>query len=444
MRKALLVVIVLAAGVIAAYWLEHLGGRVDIQVGATSITTSFGIALLILLAAIAALLVIFAIIGALLRWPERERWKRTARRRAEGDAAVTRALLALASGTGDVARVEVRRARAALGDTPQTLLLAAEAERLAGRNGQAEEAFKALAARPEARFLGLRGLMRAAMERGDWDEALRIAREAEAVNPGAAWLREERAQLALRTRDWREALALAPAGSGRAPLALAAAEQETTAAAATLLEKQAFEADPGFAPGALAYAARLKAAGNDRQARSVLEDAWSRAPNAALAVPYLAGEADPLMRVKAAETLIRRNPGHPESRILLARTAIDAGLTGRARNALDSLMRDGKADRRVYLMLSELEEAEHGNTPDARAAQARWLREAATATPEPGWRCAHCGTAHEQWKPACHVCDTVGEIGWALPGASAKVAPAQVSAPRVTGAQVPATAPGVG
>lgn len=425
MRKALIVVIVLAAGVIAAYWLDHVGGRVDIQVGATSITTSFAIALLLLLAFIAALLVLFAIIGRLRRWPERERWRRVARRRAEGDAAVTRALLALASGTGDAARIEVKRARAALGDTPQTLLLAAEAERLAGRKAQAEEAFRALALRSDAKFLGLRGLLRAAMEREDWDEALRIAREAESVNPGAAWLREERAQLALRTRDWREALALAPAGTSRAPLALAAAEQETNAAGAMALEKQAFEADPGFTPAALAYARRLRGAGQDRQAKSVLEDAWSRMPHPELAPPYLEGEADPLMRVKAAESLVRRNPSHPESRILLARSAIDAGLTGRARNALDSLMRDGKADRRVYLMLSELEEAEHGNSPEARAAQARWLREAATAPAEPGWRCGHCGTSHDKWKPACQVCDTVGEISWGLPGTAAKVATAQ-------------------
>lgn len=435
MRKALLVIIILAAGVIAAYWLDHVGGRVDIQVGGTAITTSFAIALLLLLTGIGLLLAIVAMLGGLWRWPERERWKRTARRQAEGEAAVTRALLALASGTGDAARIEVRRARSALGDTPQTLLLAAEAERLSGRKAQAEEAFKALAARKDARFLGLRGLLRAAMEREDWNEALRIAREAEAVNPGAAWLREERAQLALRTRDWQEALALAPKDANRAQLALAAAEQETSAAGAAALEKQAFEANPGFTPAALAYARRLQASGQDRQARSVLEDAWSRAPHPDLAAAYLASEADPLARVRAAEALIRRSPAHAESRLLLARTALDAGLTGRARNALDSLLRDGKSDRRAYLILSELEEAEHGNTPEARAAQARWLREAATAQAEPGWRCGHCGTAHEAWKPACQVCDTVGEIAWGLPGANAKpvgAKPAATSAARVT------------
>jgi HemY protein len=412
MRKALLVLIVLALGVGAAFWLDNLGGNVEIQVGRHTLSARFPIALLLLVAGFVVLHLLLLGLWALWRLPRRARWQGAARRRAEGDAAVTRALLALASGKGEAARLEVRRARAALGDTPQTLLLAAEAERLAGRKAQAEEAFRALAQREDARFLGLRGLLRAAMEREDWDEALRIAREAEAVQPGAAWLREERAQLALRTRDWREALALAPADASRAPLALAAAEMEHNAGRAAALERQAFEADPGFAPAALAHARRLMAQGNARQARSVLEDAWSRKPHPELATPYLAGQDDPLVRVKSAEALVRRNPAHPESRLLLARTAIDAGLTGRARNALDSLMRDGKADRRAFLMQSELEEAEHGATPEARAAQARWLREAATATPEPTWRCAHCGTAHSMWKPVCTACDAVGQIGW--------------------------------
>lgn len=429
MRKAILVLIVLAVGVAAAFWLNDLGGSVEIQVGDTAVATSFPIALLLLVGAFLVFWLVLAAIGAMRRWPRRLRSRRRERRRAEGDAAVTRALLALAAGTGDAARIEVRRARAALGDTPQTLLLAAEAERLAGRREAAEEAFRALAQRDDARFLGLRGLLRAAMEREDWDAALAIAREAEAVQPGAAWLREERARLALRTRDWREALALSPPQAPKAALALAAAEQEPDATRAAELERQAFEADAGFTPAALAHARRLQAEGSPRKARSVLEDAWTKAPHPDLAAPYFGEEQDPLMRVKAAETLVRRNPTHPESRVLLARTALDAGLTGRARNALDSLMREGKADRRAYLMLAELEEAEHGETPEARAAQARWLREAATAAPEPSWWCGNCGTAHEAWKPVCQACGAVGQIAWGKPGAGKAVPARTVAVP---------------
>ena len=345
------------------------------------------------------------------RWPGRVRARRAERRRAEGDAAVTRALVALAAGTAEAARLEVRKARAALGDTPQTLLLTAEAERLAGREDAAEEAFRALASREDSRFLGLRGLLRQAMARGDWDAALALAREAEAAQPGAAWLREERAQLALRTRDWREALALAPPETPRAGLALAAAEQEPEPERAAELERQAFQADPAFAPAAIAHARRLREGGSPRRARAVLEEAWAASPHPDLAVPTWPTSRT-LMRVKAAETLVRRNPDHAESRLLLARTALDAGLTGRARGVLEALAQSGKADRRAFLLLAELEEAEHGETPDARGAQAQWLREAAAPRPEPRWRCGHCGTEHAAWAPVCTACDTVGQIGW--------------------------------
>src|SRR5918995_899181 len=158
-------------------------------------------------------------------------------------------------------------ARAAPGDTPQVLLLTAESERLSGRENAAEEAFRALASREDSRFLGLRGLLRQAMARGDWDAALALAREAEAAQPGAVWVREERARLALRTRDWREALALAPPEAPRAGLALAAAEQEPEAERAAELERDAFQADPAFAPAAIAHARRLREGGSPRRAR---------------------------------------------------------------------------------------------------------------------------------------------------------------------------------
>lgn len=431
MRRAIVILLVFAIGIAGSFWLADLGGTVEIRVGEVFVATSFPIAVIILAIFALLLLLLSSVVGAIRRWPGRMRARRAARRRAEGDAAITRALVALAAGTGDAARIEVRKARAALGDTPQTLLLAAEAERMAGREAAAEEIFRALARREDARFLGLRGLLRQAMARGDWDAALALAREAEEAQPGAAWLREERAQLALRIRDWREALALAPPDTPRAALALAAAGQEPDPARAAELERQAHAADPGFAPAALAHAARLRENGSPRRARSVLEEAWAKAPHPSLAEAYLADEPDPLMRVKAAEALVRHNPDHPESRLLLARTALDAGLTGRARTALDALRRDGQADRRAYLLLSELEEAEHGETPEARAAQARWLREAATAPPEPHWRCSHCGAEHDDWKPVCAACDTVGHIVW-TGGPAAAAAPAKV--PATTGA----------
>lgn len=416
MRRAIFVLIGLALVTAVAFWMAETGGTVEVQVGEVWIGVGLPIVVLGLLVAYLLLHGGFAVLRHIRGIPHRRRNARAARRRADGDAAVTRALIALAAGTAEAARIEVRRARHLLGDTPQTLLLAAEAARLSGREDMAADAFKALAERPDARFLGLRGLLRQAMQREDWESAHRLAKEAEAAQPGAAWLREERKMLALRTHDWREALALSPPDGPRAALALAASEQEPDPARAAELEKQAFAADPAFAPGALAHAKRLLAAGSTRRARAVLEQAWVAAPHPDLGLAWIAGTPAPLARIKAVEDLTHRNPTHVESRLLMARVALDAGLTGRARAELEALIASGAADRRAYLMLAELEEAEHGDTADARAAQAGWLRAAADAQGAPRWRCTTCGAEHTGWKAECNACGTVGRIAWSAAG----------------------------
>ncbi len=415
MRRALWLLLLLALTVAGAWFLAGLGGTVEIRVGEVWI----GVGLPVLLVALAMGFIVFHLllraIAAVRAWPARRRMRLALAARERGDAAVTRVLLALAAGTGDVARAEVRRARLALGDTPQTLLLAAEAARLGGQEAEATLAFRALAEREDGRFLGLRGLLRQAMQRGDWPEAQRLAREAEQAMPGAAWLRAERADLALRTKDWAEALALAPPEAPRAALAMAAAAAESDPARAGALVAEALAADPGFVPAALAQASRLRASGDARRARSVLATAWARTPHPDLATAYLEGESDPLARVKASEQLTHKAPAQAEARLLLARTALEAGLTGRARAILEALLAAGPIDRRAYLLLVDLEQVEHGESPVARAAEAKWLRAAAGAAPAPRWRCAACGTRHDTWTADCAHCGEVGRLEWEGP-----------------------------
>lgn len=415
MVRALTLLVLLGLSVALALWLARVGGSVEVRVGDAWIGVAMPVALLGLAALAALLLASASAVGWLRRLPARFRARRAGRDRAEGDAALTRALVALAAGTPDAARVEIGRARALLGDSAQTLLLTAEAERLGGREEAATEAFRALADRADSRFLGLRGLLRQAMAAEDWPEAKRLAAEAEQAQPGTTWLREERGRLALRTRDWREALALAPPDVPRAPLALAAALQEANPARAAGLEREAFEADRGFVPAALAHARRLAAEGSPRRARAAIEQAWAATPHPELAELHLAGEAQPLERVKLADALAGVAPDHAESRLLVARVALAAGLTGRARQSLDALVASGEADRRAFLLLAETELAEGGDTPAAREAHGRQLRLATAARAEPRWRCAECGTEYAAWQPVCDACGAMGRIEWVSP-----------------------------
>ena len=410
MRRVLAVLLLVGLVLLVAWTLAGLPGHVSARIGTLAIEAATPVAALGLLVVFVVLYALFRGLGALARLPHTLRARREARRRRQGDLAVTRALVALAADDKSGARREAGRARRLLGDSAQTLLLAAEAARLAGRTDEAEAALRTLVARPDAALLGLRGLLRDAVAREDWAEAAALARQAEAVHPGAAWLRQERERLAVRAGNWSEALSLAGPDEPKAALAAAAADVEPDAARALKLAKQAWDEDPSLAPAALAYASRLRAEGREARAQVVLRHAWSIAPQPELAACALAPVGEALERVQAAQRLTEANPTHAESRLLLARTALDAGLIGEARRHAEAAHDAGVHQRRLWLLLAEIAEAE-GSANAQRAA----LRQAATADEDPGWQCGNCQAMQAVWRPACPRCFTVGGLRWMEP-----------------------------
>jgi HemY protein len=321
---------------------------------------SFPIAIVLAVLGFLLLHGLLRLIAFLRGWPERRRRAKAERQRGAADRSLTLALVALAAGRGEAARIEVKRARKLVGDSPHLLLLSAEAARMQGDEAGAREGLRGAGgaagrevprpARPLARGGGEGRLGRGAphRRRGAGGRARRQVAE------------EERSEVALRRQDWREALSLAGPEAPRAALSLAAAQQEEDPAKAGELERQAFMADPRFSPGVVAYAKRLAEAGSPRRARSVLQEGWAAAPHPDIAEAVLSIEPDPLKRVKLVDDLTRSTVSHPESRLLRARVALQAGLTGRARQDLQAWLDTGAADRRCHALLVELERAEHG------------------------------------------------------------------------------------
>jgi HemY protein len=404
MRRVLRILVYAGIAVGIGWVFAVIPGRISAEIGDFSIDLPTALAALgVLLLAILTHLLL-----GLLRLPGRLAAWSAARRRRHGDVAVSRALVALAAADAGDARREARRARKLLGETPQTLLLAAEAGRLAGREDEATEAFRALSGRKDAAFLGLRGLLRQAIAREDWTQAADLARRAEAAHPGAGWLREERARLAIRARDWAGALQLTGAPVPAAALATAAAATEPDPSRALALAKRAWEADPALAPAALAYAMRLRVAGKERRAQAVIRETWAARPHPDLGVFALAPIEEPLARVDAAKRLANANSDHAESHLLIARACLAAKLTGEARRQVELARAAGLTQRRLFLLLAEIEEAEGGQNTAARAA----LHQAAAADPDPVWRCTVCHTPSTDWHAACSSCMTPGGLRW--------------------------------
>ncbi len=412
MRKVILFVLAGFIIVAVAWQLAAIPGHVVASLGTLTIETSPAIAILALVVLLLVISVVLLVLRALLAIPRTGASWRRRHRLGLGEKAVTRDLVALAAGEQGAARKEAHRARNLLGESPQTLLLVAEAARLAGREDEAEAAFKALAERDDARFLGLRGLLRQAVDRHDWQKALVIAKQAEEAHPGTVWLRQQRADLALQTENWAEALELIGPDPRRPTYYVAAANAETDPARALNFAKQAWKQDPAFPPAALAYASRLRANGSEKRAQSCILSTWKLSPHPDLATFALAPAPDNLARTQAAKRLVASNPAHKESRILLARVALDAGLTGEARHQIESAQAEGLHERRLCLLLAEVEEQERGTTEAGRQAQRDALRQAATAEPDPHWQCTNCHSDHAAWQPKCTTCGSVGTVQW--------------------------------
>jgi HemY protein len=92
--------------------------------------------------------------------------------------------------------------------------------------------------------------------------------------------------------------------------------------------------------------------------------------------------------------------------------ALDAGLTGEARHQVEAAQSEGLRQRRLCLLLAEIEEQERGTTEAGRLAQRDALRQAATAEPDPHWQCTNCRTDHAGWHSKCSACGGVGTIQW--------------------------------
>ena len=409
MRAVLGLTVLAAAAIALGWWVAGLPGTVSATIGDTTLSTSSPVALVLLALLFLVIYLVIRALAALIRLPRAARRGRMRRNRVRGNRAVTRALVALAASDPAEAQREADRSRRLLGDTPLTLLLAAQADRQAGREDAAARTFQQLAGRKDGAFLGLRGLMRQATAREDWAAADELARQAEAVRPGAQWLKEERQVLALRTGQWADALRL----SGpklRAPLAVAAAGTEPDPATALRYAKQAWAADPALAPAAIAYASKLRAVGKHGKANEVLRRSWATQPHPDVATEYMADLDDKQARFRAAAGLAQQNARHPESHLLQARTALDAGMTKEALRHIQAVRNAGLNQRRVWVLLADIAD-QGGHVSEAQDA----LRHVATADPDPFWRCAACGTAHGRWQPVCDACNTPGEIAWVQP-----------------------------
>jgi HemY protein len=170
--------------------------------------------------------------------------------------------------------------------------------------------------------------------------------------------------------------------------------------AALILAHEALRLAPDLAPAAV-LAGRLTAAHGDyRRASKIIETSYARTSHPDLAAVYLrmrpgdsAGD-----RLARARALARVAPNEPESRLTVARAALEARDFAAAREAMAPLLSAessrGRPSVRACLLMADLEETEGG----APGAVREWLARAARAPRDPAWIADD--VVSDTWAPA--------------------------------------------
>ncbi|MBF9232929.1 heme biosynthesis protein HemY [Microvirga alba] len=424
MWRTLVFIGLLCVAAFGAVWLADRPGTVLVTFGGYEMQTSVAVAAVALVGLALALTLLWSVVTTILGLPSRLTFASRARRRARGYQAVSRGMVAVGAGDTIAARRYAGEAERLLGHEPLALLLKAQAAQVSGNRAGAEAAFTQMIDRDETRVLGLRGLFVEARRRGDAAAAREYAAEAIRLAPAASWASDAVLEARCADRDWRGALDAierraslglvdkATAKRHRAVLLTADAldRVEHDPDGALYSAQEAVKLAPTLIPAAALAGRLLSHKGELRRAAKVVETAWRSQPHPDLAEVYLnlrPGDSA-LDRLKRADTLQKLSDGAPEGRLAVARAALESREFARARAALEPLIAE-RPTMRVCLLMSDLEQAEHGATGKGR----EWLARATRAPRDPAWIAD--GVVSEQWAPISPVTGRLDAFVWQAP-----------------------------
>ncbi|HRQ62091.1 MAG TPA: heme biosynthesis HemY N-terminal domain-containing protein, partial [Alphaproteobacteria bacterium] len=203
MIRALWFMLKLAVLIAAAVFLASQPGEMSLHWGAYKIQLALGLFLAGLFVLILIALSVYRLLRAIADIPGFFARRAQITRRDKAYQSLAQGLSAVAAGDARMAVKMSRRVQGLLEDHGGLpLLLEAQAARLEGREDEALNLFLQLADSKEAGFLGIRGLLAAALERGDSVRALGFARRGLEMHPRQPWLLQMTLDLEIQSRDF--------------------------------------------------------------------------------------------------------------------------------------------------------------------------------------------------------------------------------------------------
>ncbi|KQQ34262.1 heme biosynthesis protein HemY [Rhizobium sp. Leaf306] len=401
-------------GLISITWQDHL------------IETSIMVAATMVVALIAAVMIVWWVIGVIWTSPLSVRRYFRTRKRDRGYQALSTGLIAAGAGNAVLARKMSIRTRGLLSADQEPLihLLEAQAALIEGRHADARAKFEQMAEDPETRELGLRGLYMEARRLGANEAARQYAEKAVEHAPYLPWAAQATLESRSQSGRWDEAIQLLDQQRAASVLERGEAERLKavllTAKASERLEgdpngaredaKAALKLAKGLVPAAIIAAKAYLREDNIRKAASILESAWKIEPHPDLGRTYVRARSgdSTLDRLKRAEKLEALRPNNIESLLVVAQAALDAQQFPKARAKAEAAARMQSREA-AYLLLADIEEADTGDQGRVR----HWMAQALRAGRDPAW--VADGIVSDKWLPLSPVTGRLDAFEWKVP-----------------------------
>ncbi|MCI5060315.1 MAG: hypothetical protein MRY79_04500 [Alphaproteobacteria bacterium] len=444
MIQALWFLCQLAALIGSAIWLLNRPGHISIEWLDYTITLQSGVLFLILAIGILCILGIYQLAAHIFTLPQIINRHQDKKRHQRGLMAITHTLGALAAGNGKLATRYAEQTRQFL---PKghglPLLLEAQSAYLNGKTGLAQNKFESLLEHKDTSFLGLRGLLKIAMDQQNYTLALHHAREAlnsNKSNSKQIWLVYTIYRLEIKNRLWGDALTTAHRllklpEVKKDPDLIQKLKSDMIAIHLMQHDTHLKEGDEKSALHALKTACKINTSfiptitrlcrsylNQDQKKKAVrlIKKTWGLNPHPELAAYWQKLGPQPNKgslknreekMTKWMRTLITLNEDSVESYVACAEKAIELGLWHPAREFLKTAQKLEPPRARLFRLLAIIEQNSSLNDHGLQDIMAQ----AGEALPDKVWTCQETGLIYQEWAPLAKPHDGFNTIIWGIP-----------------------------
>jgi HemY protein len=418
-------VAILATGSI---WLISQPGDLAFSFLGYSVRAQTGVFIIVLIAFILITFYLLQFVRSVLRTPQKISEHKQSYDQKIGYLSLTRGLVAVASGDSAKANQYAQKANKLLkGDNGLPLLLKAQAAHLNGQDDVANACYEELSTNKETAFLGVRGLMKAALEQGNETKALEYAKQGLKTQPHHPSLLKMVYNLSLKNQTWDEALKISSQlqkikgqsveklNSDRIAIYLHRYDQSSQQAFGEL--KAAYKLNSVFVPTVKRLVEHYMKLNKRRKAVSLIEATWKESPHPDLADMWM--QLAPPQKKDAntkklawANKLVEMNPDSVQSQIAAAKMAIELEYWGEAKAYL-MVAENIYATAQVFHLRALAEK----NITQSEDQVESLLAKASNAMPAKVWVCAQTGLTYDDWSAIAMPHESFNTIIWDVPGA---------------------------